>query len=278
MTDLHRLARRTLLALAATALLSPSLSAQEAGPAYESADELLIALETADEDVRTLRCSIAHTKLFALAGDLQQRRGTLVYTTDPRQRFSISFEQELNNDQVRSGEKIYIFDGEWLVEKDPSAREFVKTRIVRPGEAFDPLRIGEGPFPVPIGQKRDEILERFSAELAPAGAGLDDFEAQANAAESAEWIQLRLTPTPLFGEETDLTEVRVWYDADDLLPRMAKTVNRIGDESLVYLYSVKKNDETAEAEFSVETPGDDEGWNVTLRDRTGVAAQIEVTP
>jgi len=278
MTDLPRLTRRALLAIATTALLCPAVIAQESGPAYTNADELLVALETADEGVKTLRCNIVHTKLFAIAGDLQQRRGALVYTTDPRQRFSISFEQELNNDQVHTGERVYIFDGEWLVEKDPAAREFVKTRIVQPGESFDPLRIGEGPFPIPIGQKRDEILERFSAELAPAGAGLDDFEAQANAAESSGWIQLHLTPTPLFGEETDLTDVRVWYDRDDLLPRMAKTVNRIGDESLVYLYSVKKNDETVEAEFSVETPGDDENWNVTLRDRTGVAAQIEVTP
>lgn len=271
--------RRTLLAITTIALTAPLGLAQEE-PAYKDADELLTALETADEGVNTLRCKIVHTKLFGLAGDYQQRRGDLVYTTDPRQRFAISFEAMILDDRVFDSEKVYIFDGEWLVEKFPADREFVKTRIVAPGEAFDPLRIGEGPFPVPIGQKREEILERFSAELVPADNGLEDeaFAAAARAAVGSKWIQLRLTPNALFAEDSDLTDVRVWYDPDDLLPRMAKTVNEIGDESLVFLYSMEKNGETAEVEFSVATPADDEGWNVTLRDRTGVQAQIEVTP
>lgn len=272
--------RRTLLAITTLMLTAPLGLAQET-PSYENADELLVALETADEGLETLRCNLVHTKFFAIAGDYQQRRGKLVYTVDPRQRFAISFEGVMILDgEARDSEKIYIFDGEWLVEKFPADREFVKTRIVAPGEAFDPLRIGEGPFPVPIGQKREEILERFSAELVSADNGLEDevFHKNARAAVGSGWIQLRLTPNALFAEDSDLTEVRVWYDPRDLLPRMAKTVNEIGDESLVFLYSMEKNGETAEVEFSVATPADDEGWNVTLRDRTGVQAQIEVTP
>lgn len=274
--------RRTMLAPLLAAVLClrvPPGFAQQARP-FESADELLTALETADEDLRSLRANIVHTKLFALAGDYQQRRGSLVYTTIPRQRFAIHFEAMILDGRVYDSEKIYIFDGQWLVEKFPSEREFVKTRIVAPGESFDPLRIGEGPFPVPIGQKREEILERFSAELAEPADGLEDeaFQSAARAAVGSGWIQLHLTPTELFAQESDLTDVRVWYDPDDLLPRMAKTVNEIGDESLVFLYSLEKNTEVDESEFSVETPGDDEGWNVTLRDRTGVSSQIEVTP
>ncbi len=272
--------RRTMLTLSMIALLGSAARAQEAEPAYETADELLSALETADEGIQTLRCNIVHTKLFAIAGDIQQRRGALIYSTEPRQRFAISFEAKIIDNEVRNREEIYIFDGEWLVEKSPTDREFIKTRIVRPGEAFDPLRIGDGPFPIPIGQKGEEILERFFAELAPAADGLEDeaFQPASRAASASGWIQLRLTPRPGFADETKLTEVRVWYDPDDLLPRMAKTINKSGDESLVYLYSLKKNTETAEGEFSVETPGEDEGWNVTLRDQTGAAAQIEVTP
>ncbi len=270
---------RHALALLGILAIGASAPAQETAP-FENADELLVALETADDGLTTLRCNIVHTKLFALAGDYQQRRGALVYATDPRQRFSIHFDAMILDGRVYDSEKQYIFDGEWLVEKFPTDREFVKTRIVAPGEAFDPLRIGEGPFPVPIGQKREEILERFVARLADTGDGLEDdaFNSARRAAIGSDWIQLHLTPTPEFAEETDLTDVRVWYDPSDLLPRMAKTTNAIGDESLVLLFSLVKNEPTGEAEFSVEAPGEDEGWNVTLRDRTGVQAQIEVTP
>ena len=40
--------------------------------------------------------------------------------------------------------------GEWFVEKLGNDKQMFKRAIIAPGEKIDPLRIGEGPFPLPI--------------------------------------------------------------------------------------------------------------------------------
>jgi len=41
---------------------------------------------------------------------------------------------------------------------------FQKRQVVAPGESFDPLSI-DGPFPLPLGQKRETVLARFDVKL-----------------------------------------------------------------------------------------------------------------
>jgi hypothetical protein len=151
------------------------------GEAIDDADDLLVALETADQDIRTFTAGLRYTRTFALAGDEQIRDGALYFETVDRggpgvpasRRFAVRFKSLQVGSRVETEPKEYIFDGEWLVEKLEKSKDFIKRQVVPPGERFDPLRIGEGPFPVPLGQRRDEVLERYEARLAPVEEGLD---------------------------------------------------------------------------------------------------------
>jgi hypothetical protein len=253
---------------------APTADAQPAETPSDitTADDLLRALETAGEDIRRLSATVRYVKTFAIQGDTQVREGRLVFASEPgvdgqapARRFGITF------DTLKLGERVedidseyleqYIFDGEWLAEVRPLDKEFVRRQVVPAGERWDPLRLGEGPFPIPIQQRREDILARFDAELLDGPEGVDERSILGIAGKC---YQLRLTPRADAGEN-ELREIRVWYQMDTLLPRLARTLNAADDVSFVALKDLRVNDEAEfdEAELSTEPPTDLTGWDTT---------------
>lgn len=226
------------------------------GP-FATADELLAELERADESIRTLRADIRYDRVF-LEGDRQIRTGTLFFSDDKgasnarRQRmFAVTFQRLRLGNRVENEEKTYLFDGRWLVESTPSLKQIVRREIVREGDAFDPLKIGEGPLPLPIGQKREDILARFDATLSDPTEGIDGAD-EAEERAFRQFVegstQLRLVPKAGSAEAESFEEIRLWYRVGQgsegvrtLLPRMARTVTRTGDVSVVQLINVTTN-------------------------------------
>lgn len=260
------------------ALALPTLAAEpeaigEASPlvgVITDADALLSALETADAGIDTLSSPIVYRKFFAIQSDTQERSGTLWFETKreevsdatPKRRFAISFNTLRVAGRQESMDQHYAFDGQWVVEKTPEDRQFTKRQVVPPGEDFDPLRIGEGPFPVPVGQRKADILERFTATLEPRDDGLED-PVLLGFAEKLGLVQLRLVPIPGTAESGDFEEIRIWYEPGGrLLPRIARTVTPIGDESEVVLLKPEVNKPIEDVVFSTATPPASEGWHV----------------
>jgi len=259
---------------------APGAGATPGAPGeFTSADELLTALESAGAEIRHLSADIAYVKEFAIQGDVQTREGRLVFESKPGEvesaaparRFGITFDkfqvgERVEDEQIEYLEQ-FIFDGEWLAEIRPNEKQFIRRQVVRPGERWDPLKVGEGPFPIPIQQRREDILRQYGAELLDGAEGLDQPKLQAV---GGKCYQLRLTPREDAGE-SDVREIRVWYDKQTLLPRIARTVSTADDVSLVLLKNVKLNEEAAvsEAELSTELPPDLTGWNVTVEEYRG---------
>lgn len=252
----------------------PAAEPAAASPAMD-ARRLLDELQGADADLTLLSAKIAYDRTFAIQGDRQLRRGELVFESEPgrdgsprSRRFAIRFDELVAGRRVERDEQLYIFDGQWLVEKIAGEKLVIRRQIVPPGETFDPLRIGEGPFPIPIGQRTDEILARFDAEVTPINEGLVPEEASdedvAAALRLLQFVagatQLRLTPRAGGGRE-EFQEVRLWYrrEGDRWLPRMARTINRAGDVSVVQLIQVKVNGEARVAAWASEAAVPD-GW------------------
>lgn len=283
-----------------TAPTSPAAAVASAGSAsFTTADELLNALHGTGRDIRALSADIRYTKKFAaIEGDESQVRiGSLWFRSQPiapavagannaeskpDRVFRVDFTTLIVDDKLRDEPQTFIFDGEWLVERQPTQRLQWKRRVVAPGQKIDPLAIGEGPFPMPIGQSREKILERFTAELLAPADGWPGAQAApvpsaspsvdkiaettkaagattgaptdvpTNAAAATppslapEWLlrtyQLKLTPKPGTDEARKFESVRLWYDRATLLPRMALTDDGDGAFSEVLLTNVRTND------------------------------------
>jgi hypothetical protein len=267
----------------------------------KTADDLLRALEFSDRGLSTLQASIMYDRVFDAAGDRQVRTGNVFLVTDPvlgagegektvRRRFAVHFTSLRLGNRLSDEDQHLIFDGRWLVERLATRRQYKKREIVREGEKFDPLRIGQGPFPLPIGQKREDILARYEAELLAPMEGLlahepdeqaklEDFVTLGPDQRGATYYQLKLTPRKDITDDQDLREVRLWYrevDAQEerreeaaaperrrLLPRLARTVNRAGDVSIIQLINVRVNERIEPSVFDTSQPSDP-SWEVEI--------------
>lgn len=248
--------------------LSADAAAQQAlAMSRQSAENFLGMLERADERISTIQGELVWDKEFAIAGDSQTRIGKLYFSSPrpesgPRTRkFGVEIETLVLGGRVEKKPESYIFDGEWLIEKRPLEKQAIKRRIVAPGEKFDPLKIGEGPFPVPIGQKKADILSRYDARLGEVVEGLDSDEHRQFAEGST---QIVLTPKP--GADDKFEEIRLWYkpaegvDGNPYLPRMARTVSVDGDVSVIRLINMQANAAIPDGVLSTDING--EGWTV----------------
>lgn len=266
-------ALRTVVA-AGMICLSSCAIAQDAAPTAEVATgenhaqitdsgSLLDALEGVD--IERLTATIRYTRIFSLAGDMQVRTGKLAFEDRGEdgsgKRFAVRFDQLIVGQRIEDETKRFVFDGQWLVEELPAEKLFVKRQVAPPGAEFDPLKIGEGPMPIPIGQKKADILGRFDAELLAPSEGLEEGALVAFAADA--W-QLRLVPKD--PEDADMEEVRVWYAKGSLLPVMARTIDLDGDESIVQLLNQETGgDASVEADlFDVTAPAPGAGWDVRI--------------
>lgn len=264
----------------------PSVAAAAPGP-FATAEALLDALETADKDLRSLKADIQYTKVFPeiAGGERQIRRGKLLFaqrtlddetpidTTRLRpgemavrdgiqaRAFAIEFTQLIVDGAVRDDAKRFIFDGRWIIERNEKERQFFKRRLVAPGEIADPLKIGEGPFPIPIGQKKKDMVERFETRIAPPLDGLEEAVLPDILKDTVQLILIPRTGSP---EARDFTDIRVWYRLSDLLPRRARTTNADGSSTDVLLIAHEKNKPIPDAAFSIEPPNEP-GWDVDIR-------------
>lgn len=273
---------------------------------FEDADALLRALETADTDLRTLSSELLWIKEFFLGGDTHTRMCKLFFVdervpanavpkapaNDParkgaagkaedenhvqagKRKFAVKIESVAmankggNQQRVVRDVQEFIFDGAALVERFPAEKRLVRHQLGRAGS--DPLKIGEGPIPLPVGQKREDILARFTVELLPAEQGLVPEGSDPNDPEVQQLLglvkgsaQLKLIPKPEFERECAFKEARLWYrrsavpaENGRLLPRMARAVNKQDDVDTVVLVDVVVNAPVNEV-FNAAVP---EGW------------------
>ncbi len=275
-----------LLTVATTALAQDDAVAYRPASPPTTADELLTAIETADADMRSFSAKIEYTRTTtAIEGASKHvRRGQLWFSADeadanapdddPGRRFAVTFTELIVDEQRREETQAFIFDGQWLVEKLPDEKFMIKRRVVAPGERADPLRIGEGPFPIPIGQEKQAILERFDAKLRDPLEGVD-IEGK-NEASIERWKamrHIRLVPKPGTEEARNFESVRLWYDLIDpdadgpiearWLPRVARTTSPDGSTAQVILIGHRMNATIESATFDTTTP---RGWHVEINE------------
>lgn len=238
--------------------MSPPLSPKADAPGpITTAEQLLDAVAAADAKIETLRATIRYKTVHALLEDEQIRQGTAVLHISPDRRlkqFRVTFTKFISSRGLEEQSRDYIFDGRYLVERLNEEKQFIKREVVRPGQEIDPLAI-DGPLPLPIGQARNAILNRFTAELL-------DREADETDRLNGHY-RVRLTAR---NAEDDLETVDLWYDPRTLLPGRAVMTERSGNTVHVDLANIAiNNGEVDPAEFSTESPPLTEGWRIDVR-------------
>lgn len=266
---------------------------------YADSDALLTALESAGDQIRTLKADLLHInrKSELEAGQIVLKRGSIMFQNEPSapasatplsadgkpappaprppraprtgKLFQIDFTEVEFNAQRHDESQSFVFDGEWLVEKQPANKQMFKYRVVPPGQKTDPLALGEGPFPMPIGQKKSKILDRFWATLMPPADGFPQLpDKDGNPFPVPDWVakdtvQVRLIPRPESAESRDFREIRLWYTRDGLRPRVANTLKQDDSSDSILLTNTVVNQPLPAGAFDTS---DLPGWDVQIEE------------
>src|SRR5262249_37287848 len=146
-----------------------------------------------------------------------------------------------------------------LIELDFNTKQCFKHQIVPPGEHFDPLKLGEGPFPIPIGQSSKEVLARFTASTIAKSS--DPTLASALGEAAVEGLLLVPRPGPKEAGQSDKTEL--FYDPTLLLPVGILLTEANGSRKTVALRHLKRNEGLDEKQFMFAEP-DPKEWHIEV--------------
>lgn len=243
----------------------------------DSAEALMDATKAVSDALDRVSFEIRYTKLFAIAGDIQQRAGRAIVETDtrtpdqiaadpgapPRRAFGLRFETLRTGDRVDQELRELVFDGEWLVETIPAERLVIRRQLAPPDQPIDAFRLGEGPFVVLVGQDRADVARRFDARMpSDPTEGLAAWPSLAQRV--GDTYQLHLTVRPELADIEQLQEVRLWYDRATLLPVLGVQIEASGDETVVELIGVATDEAVAPADRALidTTPPAGPGWDI----------------
>jgi hypothetical protein len=178
-------------------------------------DEILDALDARGRNLKAFAADVSLTEGDATLATEVTRTGRAVFQDqgEGRARLRVTFDERDNGKRVFAEKIEYLLEGGWLTDRDYKRKIEVRRQVLRPGQKLDLLKLGEGPFPLPIGQKKEAVHEQFGVEkIAPAK---DD---------PAGTLRVRLTPKPGGQFARKFDEIDVWVDAKTHMPARIDTV------------------------------------------------------
>ena len=218
---------------------------------------ILEHVEQRAEEIKTLVANVTYERFQGLLGDQTRRYGTLVYDRGPPALFAVDFDKLVHGDTLELDSLRYIFDGRWLAERNDNDRIFRRYELVSEEDAAaglgrDLLKLGEGPFPLPLNLRKGRVLQRFKVNrIGPA----DELDRPS--------VGLRLTPKSHAAEVED-TLIHLWFDACTYLPLCMQAVNEDEESETIIILRNLQVDIELEADLFDTTPPDDEGWQVQI--------------
>ena len=219
-------------------------------------DETLDKLEARGKTAKAIEADIQYDYITPgpIEGleDTQTKTGTLFFVQTGQPRFLVHFTKKVQGGTVDRSAEYYAFDGLWLTERNDRSKSVIRREVVRPGQNVDLFDLDRGPFPLPFGRSRAEMLRHFEIKLHSFHGGTKKDEP----------IQLRCLPR----EGTDLATryrfVDLFVDRKLDLPTQVVCQRKIDENRInVKFANVKEHVEIDVKRFVVPSP---DGYQETV--------------
>lgn len=208
----------------------PSLGAISDQNAEWDAESLLERLEISGREMRSLESDLTMIRFDSLLEESETRLGRVLLTHEgDATRIAVVFDEFIDGSghgEMRLQHWVYA-DG-WLDELDHHQKRYVRRQLVMPGESVDPLRLGEGPIPLPIAQRKEDVLARFEVLEPPPPSPplLDRLE---------DFVGIRLVPRPGTDLASETAYIELFYQRESLAPLGMRVLDRNGDRDTILL-------------------------------------------
>lgn len=246
-------------------------NAEPAKPVEEAktADELLARLETADRDLHSLSANLKYVTesgAGGIEGAVKDTRVGRIFfvskapvdpSSTPERLINVTFDKLFTETKAIVEDRAFILNNGVFVEKSAKDKQVNRYKLGQGGRKIDPLKIGEGPFPLPFGQKPQDIKAQFEVELLPGTDGME-FASEGLKQYYENAYQLKLIPKEGTKAKKEFKEARIWFEKGTLVPFQARTAKLdVGGMDEFMLLDIQTNQPVEESLFDTSTPP---GW------------------
>lgn len=192
--------------LAAGAKLSPDASVEQ----------VLDALHRRGEGLKDFTADVTLLEMDPSLGDSSARKGTAVYQRkgEGDARILVVFDRKEQGKKIFDQKVEYLLDNGWLVERDHERKNEVRRQVLQPGEKVDLLKLGEGPFPLPVGQPRQDVEKLFEVT-----------KIAARPKDPADTVHVRLKPREGTQFARKFDSIDVWVNTASEMPQRIETLD-----------------------------------------------------
>jgi outer membrane lipoprotein-sorting protein len=222
-------------------------------------DDVLDALDARGKNLQDFSAAVKLSSVDNSIGSSTAETGKVLYRRKPDgdARIRVAFNIFDDGSKIMPQDHQYTLDGGWLVERNYDKKQEIRRQVFKPGQKMDPLKLGEGPFPLPIGQNKQDVKNLFvAAKIAPAP---DD---------PAGTLHVQLTPKPGTSLARKFQSIDVWVDTATAMPRRIQTqengspITKVTDLSDVRINAGLQDKDFAEPDLPA-------GWETTSESYDG---------
>ena len=219
-----------------------------------SVDQVLDALDAKGDGLKDFTADLKLTEEDTAVGNSVVRIGKVWFQKLPGDdaRMRLTLDKKQVKDKTIDEKLEYVYSGGWLIDRDYRRKLNVRRQVVRPGEKINLLKLGQGPFPLPLGQDKADVHALFDVKkVEPAK---DD---------PPNSIHLQLTPKKGSQYEKKFEAIDFWVDPKSQMPLRVQTSE--GDQIKTWdLTNIKVNPGLADSDFVLE-PVDQKDWQIDER-------------
>ena len=215
-------------------------------------DTILDALHARGQDLKDFTADVVLHTLDERTGQDTAQVGKVVYQKQGAgdSRIRVSFDKKKLESGATQTQKLdYLLEKGWLTDRDHQKKLEVKRQVVAPGEKMDLLKLGEGPFPLPIGQDKAKVREQFEVTKMPPA----DTDPKGT-------VHVKLEPKKGTQFAKRFAQIDVYVDPKTNMPSRIDTVEKGGTTRSTELNNLKINAGVKDDQFTLPAPEGD-GWN-----------------
>ena len=206
-------------------------------------DQILDALDVRGDTLKSFVADVSLTESDTSIGEESTRTGKIWFQNlgKDNSRVRVTFENIIRDRRARDEKIEYVLDKGWLTERNYRKTNEVRRQVLRPGEKMNIIKLGEGPFPLPIGQDKADVHRMF--EVKKIEPKKDD---------PADTIHLQLIPKPGTRLAEKFKTIDFWVHQHSHMPVQIDTVD-VNENSTqrTQLKNVQINAELTDADFTL---------------------------
>ncbi len=157
-----------------------------------------------------------------------------------------------HNDKPEKIHQEYVLAGGMLIDRDYDQMKETRWQVLKPGQKMNLLKLGEGPFPLPLGQDKADVHKMF--EVTKIAPDKDDPPGT---------MHVLLKPKPGTHFETKFATIDFWVDPKSSMPMRIVTQDPNGTTTRqTDLSNIQIDTKLSDDDFKLE-PIDEKKWTIT---------------